>query len=165
VVTYDPLDGSSIIDTNFSIGSIYSIWRTDERRLIGSKLADQVNAVIVIYGPRTTALIYNTHVNKVQELTLIEKEWIVSHEHLVIKEKSKMFSPGNLRAVTENEDYEKVVNAWIKKGYTLRYTGGLVPDVGQIFIKGHGVLSNIGSKSHKCKLRALYEAAAVGFLV
>lgn len=40
-----------------------------------------------------------------------------------------------------------------------------MPDVGQIFIKGNGVLSNIGSKSHKCKIRALYEAAAVGFLV
>jgi sedoheptulose-bisphosphatase len=76
-----------------------------------------------------------------------------------------MFSPGNLRAVNENEAYDKVVSTWIKKGYTLRYTGGLVPDVGQIFIKGHGVLSNIGSESHKCKLRALYEAAAVGFLV
>ena len=57
------------------------------------------------------------------------------------------------------------MSGWIKKGYTLRYTGGLVPDVGQIFIKGNGVLSNIGSKSHKCKLRALYEAAAVGFLI
>jgi len=79
VITYDPLDGSSIIDTNFSIGSIYSIWRTDERRLIGNKLADQVNAVIIVYGPRTTALIYNSHIDKVQELTLIEKEWIVSH--------------------------------------------------------------------------------------
>lgn len=76
-----------------------------------------------------------------------------------------MFSPGNLRAVNENEEYDKVVSGWIKKGYTLRYTGGLVPDVGQIFIKGNGVLSNIGSKSHKCKLRALYQAAAVGFLI
>ncbi len=58
-----------------------------------------------------------------------------------------------------------MVSTWIKKGYTLRYTGGLVPDVAQIFIKGNGVLSNIGSKSHKCKIRALYEAAAVGYLI
>lgn len=40
-----------------------------------------------------------------------------------------------------------------------------MPDVAQIFIKGHGILSNIGSAKHKCKLRALYEAAAVGFLI
>ena len=59
VVTYDPLDGSSIIDTNFAIGSIFSIWKTTPTNLIGSKLGDQVNAVITVYGPRTTALIYN----------------------------------------------------------------------------------------------------------
>ena len=70
-VTYDPLDGSSIIDTNFSIGSIYSIWPTNEKKLIGEKLGAQANAVLVIYGPRTTAILYNACQNKVQELTLI----------------------------------------------------------------------------------------------
>lgn len=38
-------------------------------------------------------------------------------------------------------------------------------DVYQIFIKGHGIFSNCGSAKHKCKLRALYEAAALGFLI
>jgi sedoheptulose-bisphosphatase len=101
----------------------------------------------------------------VQELTLVEKEWIVSHENLKIAPKAKMFSPGNLRATTENKQYGEVVAGWIGRGLTLRYTGGLVPDVVQMFIKGNGVLSNIASASHKCKLRALYEAGAVGWLV
>jgi len=47
----------------------------------------------------------------------------------------------------------------------LRYTGGLVVDVYQIFIKGNGIFSNVGSDNHKCKLRALYEAAALGYLI
>jgi sedoheptulose-bisphosphatase len=76
-----------------------------------------------------------------------------------------MFSPGNLRAVKDNENYAKVVQSWIDKEYTLRYTGGLVPDVAQIFVKGHGVFANIDSPKHKAKLRVLYEAAAVGFLI
>lgn len=59
IVTYDPLDGSSVIDTNFSVGSIFSIWPYDEDRLIGKKIGDQVNAVLAIYGPRTTAIFYN----------------------------------------------------------------------------------------------------------
>lgn len=79
MVTYDPLDGSSIIDTNFAIGSIFSIWKTDHNNLVGKTLGDQVNAVITVYGPRTTALIYNPARKIVQELTLIEKDWIVSH--------------------------------------------------------------------------------------
>lgn len=56
-----------------------------------------------------------------------------------------MFSPGNLRAVNDNAAYHKIVDAWIAKEYTLRYTGGLVPDVCQIFVKGHGIISNVSS--------------------
>lgn len=58
------------------------------------------------------------------------------------------------------------------RGLTLRYTGGLVPDAFQIFIKGieslnsgNGLFLNVGSKSHKVKLRVLYEISATCFLV
>jgi sedoheptulose-bisphosphatase len=54
---------------------------------------------------------------------------------------------------------------WVKKAYTLRYTGGLATDVYQIFIKGHGIFSNCGSVKYECKLRVLYEVAALGFLI
>lgn len=54
---------------------------------------------------------------------------------------------------------------WINKGYTLRYTGGLVPDVNQIFLKGSGIFSCLSSPSHKEKLRVLYEIAAIAFLI
>jgi fructose-1,6-bisphosphatase len=40
-----------------------------------------------------------------------------------------------------------------------------VPDIAQIFIKGHGIFANVASKSHKSKLRVLYEIAAIGFLI
>ena len=83
----------------------------------------------------------------------------------MIKEKTKIFSPGNLRCASDNEEYLKVVEGWMQRGLTLRYTGGLIVDVAQIFIKNQGVFCCVGSKNHKFKLRALYEAAAVGFLV
>lgn len=65
-VTYDPIDGSSIIDTNFSVGSIFSIWPHTENNIIGSKIGSQVNAVFAVYGPRTTVILYNPEVDKVQ---------------------------------------------------------------------------------------------------
>lgn len=65
-VTYDPIDGSSIVDTNFSVGSIFSIWPHDENKIIGKKIGSQVNAILAIYGPRTTAVLYNPEVDKVQ---------------------------------------------------------------------------------------------------
>ena len=57
------------------------------------------------------------------------------------------------------------MDRWINNGFTLRYTGGLVPDATQIFIKGHGIFCNVASKSHKSKLRVLYEVAAIGYLI
>ena len=43
----------------------------------------------------------------------------------------KMFSPGNLRATFDNPEYEKLISYWVGEKYTLRYTGGMVPDVFQ----------------------------------
>jgi len=83
----------------------------------------------------------------------------------VIKPKTNIFSPGNLRSASDNELYREHINSWMLKGYTLRYTGGMVPDVAQIFIKGHGIFSCCASKNHKAKLRVLYEVACVGFLI
>lgn len=121
--------------------------------------------MLAIYGPRTTVIYYNEHVNKVQEYTLVDDDYIVSHDNLHVKSKTKIFSPGNLRSASDNEHYLECVLSWIKKGYTLRYTGGLVPDITQILIKGHGIFTNLDSPNHKCKLRALYEAGAAGYLI
>ena len=76
-----------------------------------------------------------------------------------------MFSPGNLRATFDNPNYEKLVNYWIGEKYTLRYTGGMVPDVFQIIVKEKGVFSNVSSPSSKAKLRVLFEVAPLGLLV
>ena len=44
-----------------------------------------------------------------------------------------MFSPGNLRATFDNPEYEKLISYWVGEKYTLRYTGGMVPDVFQVW--------------------------------
>lgn len=51
-VAFDPLDGSSIVDTNFTVGTIFGVWPGD--KLTGVTGADQVAAAMGIYGPRTT---------------------------------------------------------------------------------------------------------------
>lgn len=56
-VTFDPVDGSSVIDTNFSVGSIYGIWATTE--VEGKTGRSLVGAALAIYGTRTTINIYN----------------------------------------------------------------------------------------------------------
>ena len=56
-VTFDPIDGSSGIDCNFSVGSIYGIWNTKE--IEGKTGRSLVGAALAIYGTRTTINIYN----------------------------------------------------------------------------------------------------------
>ena len=67
------------------------------------------------------------------------------------------FAPGNLRATADNSAYRALVNYWIENKYTLRYSGGLVPDVYHILLKGQGVLSNASSlKAKVCMYVCMY---------
>jgi sedoheptulose-bisphosphatase len=59
IVTFDPLDGSSVIDSNFAVASIFGIWPKGDLTTMTGR--DMVGAVLAIYGSRTTALIYNSN--------------------------------------------------------------------------------------------------------
>ena len=77
----------------------------------------------------------------------------------------KLFAPGNLRATFDNPAYERLVNYYLGEKYTLRYTGGMVPDVFQILVKEKGVFTNVTSPTTKAKLRILFEVAPLALLV
>lgn len=170
-VGFDPLDGSSIIDANFSVGSIYGLW--PGKGVLHRTGRQQVASAVAMYGPRTTLCIAlpstSTNLGKdaVLELTLINQltEWKLSRESIMIQPYGKCFAPGNLRATNDNEKYHALVQHWIKERYTLRYSGGMVPDVYHILTKNHGVFSNVSSVKARAKLRLLYEVAPVGLIV
>ena len=101
----------------------------------------------------------------------------MTKENIKIEQKTKLFAPANLRAVNEHAPYKKLVDYWISNKYTLRYsilkliinnnnsyTGGMVPDIYQIFIKGSGIFANPVTKESPAKLRYLYEVAPLAFL-
>ena len=91
-------------------------------------------------------------------------QWIKTNEFLTIDE-GKLFAPGNLRATQDNKGYQELFNYWIENQYQLRYTGGMVPDVNQLLIKGKGIFVNVASKNTKSKLRVLYEVAPIGYII
>lgn len=86
-------------------------------------------------------------------------------KQFTIQEDCKTFAPGNLRATSDHDCYRSLVSFWIENRYTLRYSGGLVPDVYHILHKGGGVLSNASSPSAKAKLRLLYECAPIALVI
>lgn len=168
-VAFDPLDGSSIIGANFAVGSIFGVWPGSG--LVGRAGSDQVASLMAMYGPRVTvALAFNNSVTAngervCIELTMFPRSWEVTSPRLVIADETKTFAPGNLRATADHSEYKALINYWIENKYTLRYSGGLVPDVYHILHKGGGVLSNASSPSAKAKLRLLYECAPIALLV
>ncbi|KAM2042470.1 sedoheptulose-1,7-bisphosphatase, chloroplastic-like [Malus sylvestris] len=162
-VAFDPLDGSSIVDTNFTVGTIFGVWPGD--KLTGITGRDQVAAAMGIYGPRTTYVLAIKGFPGTHEFLLLDEgKWQHVKETTEIGE-GKLFSPGNLRATFDNPDYSKLIDYYVKEKYTLRYTGGMVPDVNQIIVKEKGIFTNVISPTTKAKLRLLFEVAPLGLLV
>ncbi|MFH0833930.1 MAG: fructose-bisphosphatase class I [Patescibacteria group bacterium] len=158
---FDPLDGSSLVDVNLAVGTIFGIWRG--QGLLGKTGRDLVAAGYAIYGPRTSFVIALD--NNPAEFTLQKNgDWKMTAAKLEIRE-GKMFAPGNLRACAENKEYLALLDFWAENGYQLRYSGGMVPDIHQILVKGKGIFSYPGSPSCPAKLRLVYECAPLAYLV
>jgi sedoheptulose-bisphosphatase len=161
-VCYDPLDGSSLVDVNLTVGSIFGIYKTTS--FIGVKGDDQLASMIAVYGPSTTILL-TVKKGVVKFMMNDEGDFVMCTDDIHVGE-GKMFAPGNLRACAFREDYLKLVNYWCKEQYTLRYSGGMVPDINQILLKGKGIFSYPGYKdAPDGKLRLLFECAPMSLLM
>merc|ERR1719362_668181 len=173
-VCWDPLDGSSIVDNNWAVGTMIGIWGK-KTGLIGAKGSDQVTSLVALYGPRTTVLValddgtyeftYGCTPEGCQLPDGTWEPWICSRDSIKIKKDCKIFSPANLRAAQDVPGYKKLVDHYMENRYTLRYSGGLVPDVYQQFTKTQGIFANPTSPSSPAKLRLAFEAAPFGLLV
>jgi sedoheptulose-bisphosphatase len=178
-VCWDPLDGSSIVDNNWAVGTMIGIWGsksgTGDNGLIGATGRDQVTSIIALYGPRTTVLVgledgvYEFSYGCTPEGCQLNDgsfaPWICSRAKIQIASDCKIFAPANLRARKELPGYKKLLDHFMDERYTLRYSGGLVPDVYQQFTKNQGVFCNPTAPNSPAKLRLAFEAAPFGFLV
>ncbi|MFZ5773953.1 MAG: class 1 fructose-bisphosphatase [Thermodesulfobacteriota bacterium] len=180
-LAFDPLDGSSNIDVNVSIGTIFSIHRRrspengsgDDSDLLQPG-RDQAAAGYIIYGS-STMLVFSTG-EGVHGFTLDPSvgEFYLSHPDIRIPEKSKYYSinEGNSRywdaSVGRYLDYLKDADKASGRPYSARYIGSLVADFHRNLIAGGIFLyprdNKNPSKPHG-KLRLLYEAAPLAFLV
>jgi sedoheptulose-bisphosphatase len=177
-VAFDPVDGSSILSNNFAVGTIFGVWSGN--KLVGQSGHSMVCAGCAVYGPRTTLYLAITGWPCAVELTLSpdfpshapdstvpSTLWHVTRRvaQIVSGGKLKLFSPANIRATQDNPGYAHLINWYMTNRYTLRYTGGMVPDVCQLLVKGVGVYTSPVSDAAPAKLRLLYEALPMAFLV
>jgi fructose-1,6-bisphosphatase I len=163
MVVFDPLDGSSLVDANLAIGSIFGIY--PHQQIVGSTPRGQVAALYLVYGPRTI-LVYSIG-KGVHQFYLNEVgEFILMKENMTMRDEVKTYAPGNLRAVVDNPAYYKMMTLWLQEGLTLRYSGGMVPDIHHMLVKGAGIFTNIGgSKYPQGKLRLLIECGPFAYIM
>ncbi|NQX82909.1 MAG: class 1 fructose-bisphosphatase [Flavobacteriaceae bacterium] len=176
IVLMDPLDGSSNIDVNVSVGTIFSIYHrvtpvgtpvTKEDFL--QKGVNQVAAGYVVYGT-STMLVYTTG-HGVNGFTLNPAmgTFYLSHPNMEFSEMGNIYSinEGNYIHFDQGvKDYIKYCQSEDdgKEAYTSRYIGSLVSDFHRNMIKGGIYIYPKSKKSPKGKLRLLYECNPMAFL-
>ncbi|PWE21876.1 class 1 fructose-bisphosphatase [Aliarcobacter skirrowii] len=147
LIAYDPLDGSSLVDVNLSVGSIYGIYKNE------FNAKNIVASIYVVFGPRVE-MVVTTDTVKMYRLLNGEFKFI---QDIKLNEKGKLNAPGS----TQNcwaPFHKQLIDDIFNDGYRLRYSGGMVPDLHQILLKGGGLFSYPGtSDKPKGKLRQLFE--------
>ncbi len=168
VIAFDPLDGSSNIDVNVSIGTIFSI-----HRRIGDSVENflqegykQVAAGYIIYG--SSVMFVLTTGNGVNGFTYDPAVgmFLLSHPDIKIPEKGKIYSINEANAHKwTDEGLVRYIDKLKEEGYTSRYIGSMVADVHRTLIKG-GMFGYPADRKNKSgKLRLLYEAAPMAYII
>ncbi|OQX74726.1 MAG: fructose-bisphosphatase class I [Campylobacteraceae bacterium 4484_4] len=156
LIGYDPLDGSSLVDVDLSVGSIFGIYEGDYS---GKNLK---SAVYVVYGPRVEMVIANEE--EVALYRLDAKHQFHFIQTIELDPKGKLNAPGG----TQKHWYphhKEMIDALFQEGYRLRYSGGMVPDLHQILLKGGGLFSYPGTSDNPTgKLRMVFEVFPFAYI-
>lgn len=178
IVLIDPLDGSSNIDVNVSVGTIFSIYRRISKPGNPADLSDflqpgnmQVAAGYIVFGS-STMLVFTTG-HGVNGFTLDPSigTYCLSHPNMKIPEKGKIYSinEGNYvhfpSGVKKYLKFCQALDIQSDRPYTSRYIGSLVCDLHRNILKGGIYIYPTGTLSPNGKLRLLYECNPLAFIV
>ena len=172
VVVFDPLDGSSNIDVNVSVGTIFGIYRRKSELNKGVQLkdflqkgSDLVAAGYVLYGT-STLLVYSTG-NGVNGFTLDPTigEFCLSHKNIQIPNRGNYYSVNQGYYLKFDVEMRRYIDNCCDENLRLRYIGSMVSDIHRILFQGGIFLYPNTRKYPQGKLRLLYECNPLSFIV
>jgi len=175
IIVFDPLDGSSNIDLNVNVGTIFSVLRRLPEDRDGDLQASilqpghtQVAAGYVVYGP-STVLVYTTG-NGVHGFTLDPTigAFVLTNENMRMPVQGSYYSVNEANAATWPDEYREYVgklrSGALGRQYSSRYIGSLVADFHRTLLKGGVFLYPPTKDQPGGKLRLLYEANPLAFI-
>ncbi|MEQ9300503.1 MAG: class 1 fructose-bisphosphatase [Cyclobacteriaceae bacterium] len=171
IVAIDPLDGSSNIDVNVSIGTIFSIYRRKSPAGEPIQVADmlqkgvnQIAAGYVLYGS-STMLVYTTG-HGVNGFTYEPQvgEFVLSHKDMKCPKDGLIYSINEGSSSSFSSELKSYINYCKENNYTARYIGSLVSDFHRNLLKGGIYIYPSTKASPQGKLRLMYEANALAFI-
>lgn len=176
VVVFDPLDGSANLNANVSVGTIFGIYqRVSTGPITDGGLADvlqpgvnQMAAGYVVYGS-STVLAYTTG-HGVHMFTLDPEagSFMLSNEHVIIPDNGRIYSVNEANFDSFPQGIRDYIQ-WARRpdggGYTSRYIGSMVADVHRTLVNGGVFLYPSTAKAPEGKLRLVYEANPIAFLM
>lgn len=173
IVSFDPLDGSSNVDANVTIGSIFGIWKAQSENP-KEKLLFPGNQLIAagycVYGSATQLILcIDENVNG-YTLDPSLGEFIFTHPNLKIPKSNPIYSINEGNAANWDEKVTKYVHSKKfpekgKKGYSLRYIGSMVADVHRTLLYGGIFMYPADAKSPSGKLRLMYECSPLSYII
>ncbi|VAV82275.1 Fructose-1,6-bisphosphatase, type I [hydrothermal vent metagenome] len=171
ILLFDPLDGSSNIDVNVSVGTIFSILKkktSGENAELSDFLqpgSEQVCAGYFLYGS-STMLVYTTG-RGVHGFTLDPSvgEFLLSHEDIKTPEQGTIYSLNESNSNKWHDSTYKFIRKAKERGCKARYVGSLVADFHRNLLKGGVFLYPADKESCAGKLRLLYEANPMAFII
>ncbi len=156
-VAYDPLDGSSLMGANLSVGSIFGIYRGDflPQNLVAS--------AYVIYG-MVVGVGFASCLQEGVQYFVYDGAQFSLQRVLKLTKQGKINATGGTQK-NWSAAHRKKMESFFEMGYRLRYSGGMVPDLHHILIKGGGIFSYPAtSDAPKGKLRMLFEVFPFAFI-
>lgn len=155
IVAYDPLDGSSLVDVNFAVGSIFGIY---ENELCSKNLKA---AVYTIYGPRLELVVAT---DKVRFYRLDRNGEFIYIKDLILQQKGRLNATGATQKGW-SDVHRNFIKSLFDEGYRLRYSGAMVSDLHQILLKGGGLFSYPStSDAINGKLRLAFEVLPFAYI-
>ena len=174
IVTFDPLDGSSNVDANVTIGSIFGIYKKTSEEFNPSDILQDGDNIVAsgycVYGSSTQLILCID--KKVNGYTLDPSlgEFVLTHPNLIIPKTYPIYSINEGNAAYWDDAVTKYINSKKfpekgKKTYSLRYIGSMVADVHRTLLYGGIFMYPTDKKSPEGKLRLIYECNPLSYII